>query len=57
MHATLGLNPYVLTLNAGKLLMSGVPGSRLSSSLDDIQDKFEESIRVNVRRLFWPCTT
>lgn len=33
--------------------MSGVPGSKLSSSLEDIQEKFEESVRVNVRS----CTT
>ena len=30
-------------------MMSGVPGSKLSSSLEDIQEKFEESVRVNVR--------
>ena len=30
-------------------MMSGVPGSKLSHSLEDIQDKFEEGLKVNVR--------
>ena len=39
----------MVCLLPGMPLMTGVPGSKLSCSLEDIQEKFEESIRVNVR--------
>lgn len=39
----------MVCLLPGVPLMTGVPGSKLSCSLEDIQEKFEESIRVNVR--------
>lgn len=38
----------MVCLLPGVPLMSGVPGSKFSCSLEDIQEKFEESIRVNV---------
>lgn len=39
----------MVPLLPGVPLLSGVPGSKLSHSLDDIQEKFEESLRINVR--------
>ena len=39
----------VVALLPGVPLMNGVPGSKLSSRLEDIQEKFEESVRVGVR--------
>lgn len=39
----------MVALLPGVKLMSGVPGSKLSNRLEDIQEKFEESIRVGVR--------
>ncbi len=38
----------MVCLLPGAPLITGVPGSKLSYVLDDIQEKFEESIRVNV---------
>ena len=35
-------------------MMSGEPGSKRSSSLQDIQDKFKESMSVNVRSISQP---
>lgn len=40
----------VVALLPGVPLMNGVPGSKLSTRLEDIQEKFEESVRVGV----WP---
>lgn len=45
----------MVCLLPGGPLMTGVPGSKLSYVLDDIQEKFEESIRVNVRSCFCTC--
>ena len=45
----------MVCLLPGGPLMTGVPGSKLSYVLDDIQEKFEESIRVNVRPCFCTC--
>ena len=41
----------MVPLLPGLNMMSGVPGSKLSDKLEDIQEKFEESIRVGVS----PC--
>ena len=38
----------VVALLPGVPLMNGVPGSKLSTRLEDIQEKFEESVRVGV---------
>ena len=38
----------MVALLPGVKLMSGVPGSKLSNRLEDIQEKLEESIRVGV---------
>jgi len=39
----------MVALVPGVPLMNGVPGSKLSNRLEDITDKFEESVRVGVR--------
>ena len=39
----------VVALLPGVPLMNGVPGSKLSTRLEDIQEKFEESVRIGVR--------
>lgn len=44
----------MVCLLPGVPLMFGVPGSKLSHNLEDIQEKFEESVRVNVGTLA-PC--
>jgi hypothetical protein len=41
----------MVALLPGVPLLSGVPGSKLSQSLEDIQEKFEESLRINVSPL------
>ena len=38
----------MVALLPGENMMSGVPGSKLTDKLEDIQEKFEESIRVGV---------
>ena len=38
----------MVALLPGVKLMSGVPGSKLSNRLEDIQEKLEESIRIGV---------